>query len=104
MKTNPLEYLIIGVIIVGLLGLGALLLFRPESLINKADSTVKENQLLARASVFMEHRIALSEVVINTDIFKDTRFKQLRNDRLFIPEQPVGKADLFNHSVFSDQI
>lgn len=96
MKSNPLEYIITGVIFFGLVGLGFLLLFRPEVVSNNPGAPASESQLLARAGGFIEHRLILSQITLDTNFFNDSRFRQLRNDRSVTVEQPIGKPQLFD--------
>lgn len=96
-NTNIIEYIITGVIILGLLIVGALLLFRPGSESVGIDGlTANESAILSRASAFVEYRRSLEAVQIDSTFFSDPRFQSLRTNSVVIPQQATGKPRLFD--------
>jgi len=99
MKSNPLENIINAIIVITIIGFGVLLLFRPEALDRNVVWSGADNQLLLRSNVFAEYRTKLAEINIDLQFFSSQQFRNLRNDRLFVPELPIGKPDLFEATI-----
>jgi len=96
MKSNPLEYIINGIVIITFIGFGVLLLLRPETLNRDLMLSGTDDILLMRANSFVEYRMTLSNINIDTQFFSSEQFRSLRNERLLIPELPIGKPSLFD--------
>jgi len=65
-----------------------------NSLIMGGDNPVSD-QLLVQASGFVEKRMAIEALMIDTSILVDPRFTKLNTFTNKVPEQPVGKISLF---------
>lgn len=98
MKTNPLEYMLIGLIVIAFVGFGFLLLFRPSLIFDQGITNSGDTVLLTKAQMFIGYRQTLSSVSLDTSFFNEPLFQALRNDVVSVPEQPVGKSDLFSNS------
>jgi len=103
-NTNIIEYIITGVIVLGLLIVGALLLFRPgtEGGIGGGLSGT-ESEVLSRASAFVEYRRSLEQVQIDTTFFNEPRFQALRTTSVSISQQPTGKSTLFDTAITNNE-
>jgi hypothetical protein len=102
MSSNPLEYLITGIISIILIGFVAVLFLRPDLIQMTSDSPIQDGVLLQKAQIFVDYRVQLSQVSLDLDFFTDNRFRSIRTDRVFIPEQRIGKPQLFENSSVSN--
>ncbi len=100
MQSNPLELLISGIVILAFIGFGVLFLLRPEAIMYSTNGMIVDNELLVRANTFVEYRQKLAEINIDVGFFNNQQFRNLRSERLFIPEQPTGKPQLFDSGFF----
>lgn len=60
------------------------------------------SQLLVQASAFIEKRMLIESLTIDTSILVDPRFVDLSNFTTSVPEQSIGKLSLFESAVESD--
>jgi hypothetical protein len=102
MSSNPLEYLITGIITIILIGFVMVLFLRPDLIQMSSDSPIQDQIILQKANVFVDYRVQLSQVTLDLEFFSDNRFRSIRTDRVFIPEQRIGKPQLFENSSFSN--
>lgn len=96
MKINTLEYVIGIVVTIALCGIGILIIMSPDqNYVAGNNFSMNHTLLLQQASQFVEHRRVLSGVSIDTSLFSDPLFLNLRTDNIPVSEQPIGKNNLF---------
>jgi hypothetical protein len=93
--TNTLQYIVLSIITVILLGLGYFLFFHTNSDQAEANAIVAE-QLLIKTRVFIERRAQLETVAINQAIFSDPRLTSLRTYTTPGENPPLGRSTLFD--------
>lgn len=103
-NTNIIEYLITGIIIFGLVVVGALFLLRPSSEMGTGlGLSGTESTVLSRASAFVEYRRSLEGVTVDATFFTEPRFQSLRTTSVVIPQQPTGKTNLFDTAITNNE-
>lgn len=106
MNFNTLEYLIGGLLVLGMLVIGILTLLKPDDqLATGPDMAPAHYQsILAKATAFMQYRQTLNSINLDTSIFQNPLFKSLYSPVPDAVEQPQGKESLFDEAVISDEI
>lgn len=95
--TDTLKNILVGGVFILLLGLGYYMISQSDSVTLSTDgvSLVSDN-LLANTQAFIDRGATLQQLQIQTDIFTDTRFTSLRSYATAVPEQSVGRSNIFD--------
>ncbi len=93
--TNTLQYIVLAIITMLLLGLGYFLFFHTSSQQAAANAIVAD-QLLLKTRVFIERRAQLQAVSINQSVFNDPRLTGLRSYTTTSDNPPLGRDALFD--------
>jgi hypothetical protein len=95
--TETLKNLLILAIFVVLVGLGYYLFTQRDSSVLSFVSTADVSpELLAQTSVFIEHRAELEALTLDMSLFTNPAFTSLRSYSSAIPEQTVGRTNIFD--------
>ena len=87
------------VVIAAVAGLGYFLFIQPDSTTLSLDGYAElSGQLLVKTQVFIERRQLLETLQLDLNIFTDNRFVSLRSFETEIPDQSVGKNNIFNEA------
>ena len=95
--TQTLKNLLVLVIFVAVIALGYYLFTQRDSgtlsFVKRADVSP---ELLAQTSIFIEHRAELESLMLDTGIFTNPVFTSLRSYTTEIPEQVIGRINIFD--------
>jgi hypothetical protein len=80
----------------GILFLGYLLFVQPSQFaLDGGAVNPLADSVLAKTQVFIERRIQLDQVVLDSSLFTDPRFTSLRSYTAALSTQSIGKTSLF---------
>jgi|GEM_PF-1247035 len=95
--TQTLKNLLVLIVFVVLVALGYYLFTERDSgALSLLKSTDVSPALLAKTSVFIEHRTALEQLKLDTSIFTNPSFTSLRSYSADIPDQTIGRVNIFD--------
>lgn len=92
---NLLKNILVGIICIVIFLFGYYFLTQSNSDFTLDSLSTNPDQLVARTSVFIERRNKLEALDLKTDLFTDVRFTSLRSYSTAIPEQAVGRTNIF---------
>lgn len=92
---NFLKNLLIGIICIVIFVFGYYFLTQSRSDFNLDSLSTNSDDLVSRTSVFIERRSKLEALDLKTDLFTDSRFTSLRSYSTAVPEQSVGRTNIF---------
>jgi hypothetical protein len=95
--TQTLKNLLVLVAFIVLVALGYYLFTQNDSMVlSLVKGTDVSPELLEQTSVFIEHRNELEGLTLDTALFTNPAFTSLRSYTTEIPEQQVGRTNIFN--------
>lgn len=90
-----LKNLLVGIICIVIFVFGYYFLTQSDADFSLDSLTTNSDQLVARTSVFIERRSKLESLDLQTELFTDVRFTSLRSYSTAIPEQAIGRDNIF---------
>ena len=90
-----LKNLLVGVICIVIFVFGYYFLTQSKSDFTLDSLTTNSDQLVARTSVFIERRSQLEALDLQTELFTNPKFTSLRSYTTAVPEQAVGRENIF---------
>lgn len=87
--------LFIGIICIVIFAFGYYFLTQNGSDFNLDGSIVVSDDLISRTAIFIERRAILESLNLDTKIYSDPRFNTLRSYTTTVPEQPIGRENIF---------
>ncbi len=97
--SDIVKNLLVFAIVAALFGLGYYLFLAPDGMNLDTNATSPlDEQVLARAQEFIQHRSVLEQIdlSVNMEIFTDPKFTSLQSFETPVPDQPLGKDSLFD--------
>ena len=95
--SDILKNLLVGIVAILMCALGYYLYTQSGANTLSLDGTsVNSDDLLSRTEIFIERRAVLEAITIKIDLFSDPRFTSLRSYTTSVPEQSVGRLNIFD--------
>jgi hypothetical protein len=95
--SSLLKNIFIAAICIVLVVLGYYLIVDTSNQIDTSDQGVQA-ELISKTGAFIERSQRLKQVVIEPSFFTDSVFTSLRSYSTDVPDQPIGRTDLFGES------
>jgi len=92
---NLLKNLLVGVVCIVTFVFGYYFLTQSTDDFSLDSLAANSDELVGRTAVFIERRTQLDALDLQTALFTDARFTSLRTYTIAVPEQAVGREDIF---------
>lgn len=95
--TDTLKNILVGGAFILLLGIGYYMISQSDSVTLTLDGvSLVSGDLLSKTQIFIDRGATLQSLDIKTEVLTDDRFTSLRSYTTEIPEQTVGRNNIFD--------
>lgn len=97
--SDTLKNLVAGILLIGVAAAGYIMFTQRDSASLSFDGlTINSEDLVARTQVFIERRAELELLKLEVSFFQDPRFTSLRSYSTIVPDQTVGRLNIFDEA------
>jgi hypothetical protein len=95
--SDTLKNLVVGILFIGVVAAGYFMFTQRDSASLTLDGmSPRSEDLLLRTQVFIERRQQLEVQTTDVTFFQDPRFTSLRSYTAIVPDQTVGRTNIFD--------
>lgn len=94
--SDTLKNLVVGILFIGVVAAGYFMYTQRDSATLTLDGmSPRSEDLVARTQVFIDRRAELETLKLDIAFFQDARFSSLRSYSTIVPDQNVGRVNIF---------
>jgi hypothetical protein len=95
--SDTLKNLVVGILFIGVVAAGYFMYTQRDSATLSLDGmSPRSEDLIARTQIFIDRRAELEALKLDVTFFQDPRFSSLRSYSTVVPDQTVGRANIFD--------